>query len=100
MATNQILIAPVTMKSVSAIPFPHARLASERPAELVSCASIRWARSQSRQLTWRNVMRVQVSVADKIERFAAGLAQPGNLQGLQIARRHDGHGQYNRRSQD
>ena len=82
MATNQILIAPVTMKSVSAIPFPHARLASERPAELVSCASIRWARSQSRQFTWRNVRRVQ------------------NMQGLQIARRHDGHGQYNRRSQD
>src|SRR5258708_24630941 len=61
--------------------------------------TIRWHVRNPRQFTWRNVMRVQVSVADKFERFAARLAQPATLQGLQIARRHVGHGQANRRSQ-
>jgi hypothetical protein len=37
------------------------------------------ARSQSRQFTWRNVMRVQVFVADKIEGFAARLGTAGQF---------------------
>ncbi len=41
--------------------------------------TIRWHVRNPRQFTWRNVMRVQVSVADKIERFAARLGTAGQF---------------------